>query len=291
MAGRVVCQGVIVPMLTPFDKRGAVDVEAARKMALRLAQAGTYVFVLGTMGEAFSIPLKQREKLVRAVVDELGGQRIIYAGIPSNCIEEQIAMGNKYIALGISAVVVHLPCYYKLTEREMLYHLGLVADGIDGPILLYNIPQMVGQSLPLRVIDELSHRDNIIGIKDTEEDDVRVQKEMSLWCRRDDFAFLIGHTPFAISGLGVGADGWVPAVGNIVPRLCCELYDAARAGRRDVVERVYRKISEVRAVCRTIAEYKYAASVLGLCSGAVLPPLIGIDEEHKKRIDKLIIDE
>lgn len=291
MAGRVICQGVIVPMLTPFVESGVVDVEAARKMAIRLAQAGTYVFVLGTMGEAFSIPLKQREKLVRAVVDELGGQRIIYSGIPSNCIETQIALGNKYIALGISAVVVHLPCYYKLTEREMLYHLGLVADGINGPILLYNIPQMVGQSLPLRVIDELSHRDNIIGIKDTEEDDVRVQKEMSLWGRRDDFAFLIGHTPFAISGLGVGADAWVPAVGNIVPRLCCELYDAARAGRRDVVERVYRKISEVRAVCRTIAEYKYAASVLGLCSDAVLPPLMKVDEEHKRRINKLIIDE
>ena len=84
MMGRWFCEGVVVPMLTPFGQDGAIDVGCAGKMARRLAQAGTFVFLLGTTGEGFSIPLKKREELVRAVMNELGKQAIVYAGVPSN---------------------------------------------------------------------------------------------------------------------------------------------------------------------------------------------------------------
>ncbi len=284
MTGRWFCEGVIVPMLTPFKEGGAIDVASAKKMAIRLAQAGTFVFLLGTTGEGFSISLEKREVLVRAVMDELGKQRIVYAGVPSNCLETQIELGNRYLELGVSVVVVHLPCYYKLTEREMLRYLEQVVDGIDGPVVLYNIPQMVGQSLPLGVVDELSYRDNVIGLKDTEEDDKRLQRAIAMWMRREDFTYLIGHTPFVVTGLFIGAGGWVPTVGNLVPDLCRELYGAAQNGERNVVEQAYRQISEVRAVCRSVAEFKYAASVMGLCSEGVLPPLMAVDDEHKRRI-------
>lgn len=284
MMGRWFCEGVIIPMLTPFGEDGMIDVGSAREMASRLAQAGTFVFVLGTTGEGFSIPLDKREELVRAVMDELGRQSIVYAGVPSNCQETQIELGNRYLELGVSVIVVHLPCYYKLSEQEMLRYLERVVDGIEGPVVLYNIPQTVGQSLPLGVIDELSHRENVIGVKDTEEDEKRLGRSMAMWGRREDFAYLIGHSPFAVTGLFLKADGWVPTVGNLVPELCRELYDAARRGEREGVEKTYRQISEVRAVCRSIAEYKYGASVMGLCSQTVLPPLMGPDDEHKRRI-------
>ncbi len=284
MMGRWVCEGVVVPMLTPFEENGSIDVGCAKQMARRLAQAGTFVFVLGTTGEGFSIPLKNREVLVRAVMNELGKQAIVFAGVPSNCLETQIELGNRYIELGVSVIVVHLPCYYKLSEREMLQYLGQVADAIEGPVVLYNIPQTVGQSLPLGVIEELSHRDNVIGLKDTEEDEKRLGQAMAMWGRREDFSYLIGHSPFAVTGLLDKADGWVPMVGNLVPDLCRGLYDAARRGERQTVEQTYRQISEVRAVCRSIAEYKYGASVMGLCRQTVLTPLLGPDDEHKRRI-------
>jgi 4-hydroxy-tetrahydrodipicolinate synthase len=271
-------------MLTPFGEDGSIDVGSTKKMARRLAQAGTFVFVLGTTGEGFSIPLKKREELVRAVMDELGKLSIVYAGVPSNCLETQIELGNRYLELGVSVIVVHLPCYYKLSELEMLRYLEQVADGIEGPVVLYNIPQMVGQSLPLGVVEELSYRENVIGLKDTEEDEKRLGQSMAMWGRREDFSYLIGHSPFAVTGLLDKADGWVPMVGNLVPDLCRCLYDAAQRGERQKVEQTYRQISEVRAVCRSVAEYKYAASVMGLCRQTVLPPLIEPDDEHKRRI-------
>jgi len=276
-------------MLTPFGEGGSIDVGSAKKMARRLAQAGTFVFVLGTTGEGFSIPLEKREELVRTAMDELGKQSIVYAGVPSNCLETQIELGNRYLELGVSVIVVHLPCYYKLSEREMLRYLEQVADGIEGPVVLYNIPQMVGQSLPLGVIEELSHRENVIGLKDTEEDEKRFGRSIAMWARREDFSYLIGHSPFAVTGLFMKADGWVPMAGNLVADLCRGLYDAARGGERERVERLYRQISEVRAVCRSIAEYKYGASVMGLCSDMVLPPLIGVDDEHKRRIKERLV--
>jgi dihydrodipicolinate synthase/N-acetylneuraminate lyase len=289
MMGRWFCEGVVVPMLTPLEQDGSIDLGCARKMAGRLAQAGTFVFVLGTTGEGFSIPLKKREELVRAVMNELGKQAIVYAGVPSNCLETQIELGNRYIELGVSIIVVHLPCYYKLSEREMLRYLEQAAGGIEGPVVIYNIPQTVGQSLPLVVIEELSHRDNIIGLKDTEEDEKRFGQAMAMWGRREDFSYLIGHSPFAVTGLFMNAKGWVPTVGNLVPDLCRGLYDAARRGERQTVERTYRQISEVRAVCRSIAEYKYAASLMGLCGRTVLPPLLEPDDEHKRQIKERLM--
>lgn len=276
-------------MITPFGGDGAIDVGCAKKMARRLVQAGTFVFVLGTTGEGFSMSLEKREELVSAVMDELGRQSIVYAGVPSNCLETQIELGNRYLELGVSVIVVHLPCYYKLSEREMLRYLEQVVDGVEGPVVLYNIPQAVGQSLPLVVIEELSHRENVIGLKDTEEDEKRFGQAMAMWGRREDFAYLIGHSPFAVTGLFMKADGWVPTVGNLVPDLCRNLYDAARRGERESVEKTYRQISEVRAVCRSIAEYKYGASVMGLCSERVLPPLLGPDDEHKRRIKERLV--
>lgn len=282
--GRWFCEGVVVPMLTPFKDDGTIDIRCAEKMAVRLVQAGTFVFLLGTTGEGFSIPLKKREELVRAVMNKLGKQAIVYAGVPSNCLETQIKLGSRYIELGISVIVVHLPCYYKLSEQEMLSYLEQVVDGVEGPVVLYNIPQTVGQSLPLGVIEQLSHRDNVIGLKDTEEDEKRFGRAMAMWGRREDFSYLIGHTPFAVTGLFMQADGWVPTVGNLVPDLCRTLYDAAQRGERETVEQTYRKISDVRAVCRSIAEYKYAASLMGLCSRTVLSPMLEPDDEHKRRI-------
>jgi len=277
-------QGVIVPMITPFDEEGEIDIGSARSLAGRLDEAGTIVFVLGTTGEGFSIATDKREQLVRAVVAELGSGVVIYAGIPSNCLENQIEMGNKYFELGVSAVVAHLPCYYHLTEQEMLVHLGRLADGLEGPLVLYNIPDNVGQSLPLGVVEELSHRDNVIGLKDTEEDEKRLAKAMAMWGRREDFSYLIGHTGFAVTGLFLGAKGWVPMIGNLMPGVCRSLFAAAQRGERTEAERAYRQISEVRAVCRSIAEVKYAASLMKLCGQWVLPPLSEVDDEHKRRI-------
>jgi dihydrodipicolinate synthase/N-acetylneuraminate lyase len=277
-------EGVIVPMITPFDQDGEIDVDSARRLARRLDEAGTIVFVLGTTGEGFSIAPPKREQLVRVVVDELGSGVVIYAGIPSNCLDSQIEMGNRYFELGISAVVAHLPCYYHLTQSEMLDYLGRLADGLDGPLVLYNIPENVGQTLPLGVVDELSHRDNVVCLKDTEEDEKRLQKAIAMWGRREDFSYLIGHTPFVVTGLLLGAKGWVPMIGNLVPDLCRSLYAAAERGERANSERAYRQISEVRAVCRSIAEVKYAASLMGLCAEWVLPPLSAVDDEHKRRI-------
>jgi 4-hydroxy-tetrahydrodipicolinate synthase len=289
MGNLMVSHGVIVPMLTPFSADGAIDIGAARRMARRLADAGAFVFVLGTTGEGFSISAAKREQLVKAVLDELGKGAVIYAGIPSNCLEDQIEMGNRYLELGVPAVVAHLPCYYPLSSKEMLRYFERLADAIDGSVVLYNIPQTVGQSLPLEVVEKLSKRENIVALKDTEKNQRRLHRALSFWARREDFAYLIGHTPFAVTGLFLGANGWVPTVGNLVPDLCRRLYDCAGRGERDKAEQACREIEQVRAICRSVAEFKYGASLMGLCSERVLPPLLGVDDERKRRIKERLV--
>jgi 4-hydroxy-tetrahydrodipicolinate synthase len=289
MANLMTSHGVIVPMLTPFTEDGGIDTAAAGRMARRLVDAGTFVFVLGTTGEGFSVSAGKREQLVRAVLNELGKGAVIYAGIPGNCLEDQIEMGNKYLELGVSAVVAHLPCYYPLSPKEMLVYFERLADNIDGPVVLYNIPHTVGQSLPVEVVDELSHRKNIIALQDTEKNQKRLHKALSLWSRREDFSYLVGHTHFVITGLFSGASGWVPISGNLVPELCRSLYDCARRGERNNAERDYRQLERVKAVCRSISEFKYAASLMGICSDFVMSPLLAADDEQKRKIEQGLI--
>jgi dihydrodipicolinate synthase/N-acetylneuraminate lyase len=277
-------RGVIVPMSTPFTSSGTLDEPAAGRMVARLAEHGLGVFVLGTTGEAPSIPAAQRDRLVEIAVKAAAGRVPVYGGIGSDCLADSIAMARSYLRLGVGAVVSLLPAYYLLNAAEMQACLERIARETPGPLLIYNMPQTTRMSLPLDVIDRLSALPNVVGLKDSEGTPGRLEAVAERFGGRPNFAIFMGVAKNAVPALRRGFDGIVPSSGNIAPALWRDLYAHALAGEWTQAEAAQARldllggfVQKNRSLAQSLAALKAAIAAQGLCTPTVLPPLVTLD--------------
>ena len=285
--------GVIIPMVAPVTADGDIDHSSVAKVADHLIEGGTSPFIMGTTGESSSIPDSARPGFVETLVKATAGRTMTYAGISGNCLATSVELSKKYFDLGVDAVVAHLPSYYPLKGDYMLKYYEMLADGVTGPLLLYNIPSTTHMSIPLDVIEKLSHHPNIAGVKDSETDVDRMEDAVGRWGDREDFAHLTGSAGLGARAILLGSDGVVPSGGNVIPRVYRDLYDAAVAGDADTAHRLQEKANEMsryrlasNGLCKSLASLKVVMNELGLCGTAVLPPLLPLTDEEKEEIKR-----
>ena len=169
--------GVIVPMVTPFTESGKIDVDAVCRIIDHLCAGGVSgVFVLGTTGEAVSIPEQEKRKLVETAVRHTNKRAVVYAGIAHTCFDHSVKAAHAYFEFGADVVVAHLPWYYVLEGDEMRRYFTLLADAVGGALMLYNIPKTTHMSIPIEVIEQLSSHRRIVGLKDSENNSARVER-------------------------------------------------------------------------------------------------------------------
>lgn len=289
MTGAKRYSGVIVPMATPFTEGGGIDRAQVERIANHLVEGGCHPFVLGTTGEGASIQERDRAELVEWTVEAVGGRAMVYAGISTNVLQDAAAMGRRYLELGAAAVVAHPPSYYPITGDDMLRYFGLLADRIAGPLFLYNIPATTHLSIPLDVVEELSHHPNVVGLKDSEGSLTRLEEGIARWSGRDDFAHLTGWAAQSAYGLQLGSDGIVPSAGNVVPAWYRALYDAAISGDVGTARAIQKATDELSTLYvdhptlgQSLAALKAMMAARGLCGPHMLPPLFRLlprDEE------------
>ena len=111
MAGQKKYHGVVVPMVTPFTDKGEIDIPAAKRVTEHIVAGGASAFVLGTTGEAASVPQHGRAEFVEATVKQTAGRMLTYAGIASNCFKTSDDAGNRYFDLGVDAVLDSAPAF------------------------------------------------------------------------------------------------------------------------------------------------------------------------------------
>jgi dihydrodipicolinate synthase/N-acetylneuraminate lyase len=286
-------RGVIVPMATPFTSTGALDEPAAARLVAHLATNDIGVFVLGTTGEAASIPPAARARLVEIAVKTAAGRVPVYAGLSDNCIASSIDAGRAWLRLGVDAVVATLPSYYLLSPSEMETCYERLAREIAGPFILYNIPSTTRMSVPLDVVDRLSRIENIVGFKDSENVPGRLEKTAELFAKRPDFSIFMGAAVLSAQALRAGFDGLVPSSGNIAPSLWRDLYNASLESRFEQAEELQRRADAVarvfqrdRSLGQSLAALKVCLESLGLCGPAVLPPLVPLDETGRATVQR-----
>jgi 4-hydroxy-tetrahydrodipicolinate synthase len=282
--------GVVVPMATPFREDGALDEDAARRVLEHLIEGGVHgVLILGTNGEAASIPRLARQRLVEIAAAQAAGRIRVYAGIGDNCVSDSVEAAAAYLERQADAVVAHLPGYFALSPEQMVAHYRMLAERIQGPLLIYNMPATTHMSIPIESLRALLEVPNIVGLKDSENDAARLEGLAAELRERDDFAFFVGVAVHSSRALALGADGIVPSSGNLVPGLWRELYDRARAGedttplqqRLDAIAVAHQR---GRTLGQSIAALKASLASLGLCGPTVLPPLSTLDEPERVRL-------
>jgi 4-hydroxy-tetrahydrodipicolinate synthase len=272
--------GVIVPLVTPVTPAGQLDEAAAARLVDHLASNGCGMLVLGTTGEVASLPFALRQRYVEIAVNTAAKRTPVFACSASNCTSIAIENANQYLVAGVDAVVGILPSYFKLDAAEMQAYFEQLADGVQGPLMIYNMPATTGMSISLDVIDALSQRPNVTGLKDSEGTEGRREAVAKRFAGRKDFSLFMGIAAHSIPAIKLGFDGLVPSSGNLYPERWHQLYQAARTGDWAKAEKLQAGLDAInvvfqrnRTLGQSLGALKAGLALRNLCGPDMVSPL------------------
>jgi 4-hydroxy-tetrahydrodipicolinate synthase len=283
--------GVIVPLVTPVTPAGQLDEAAAARLVDHLASNGCGMLVLGTTGEVASLPISLRKRYVEIAVKTAAKRTPVFACPASNCLNTTLDSANDYVAAGVDAVVGILPNYFKLEPAEMQAYFERLAEGVKGPLMIYNMPTTTGMSIPLDVIDTLSRRPNVTGLKDSEGTEGRRDAVAKRFAGRKDFSLFMGIAAHSIPAIKLGFDGLVPSSGNLYPERWSRLYQAARAGDWLTAEKLQVGLDAVnmvfqrnRTLGQSLAALKAGLGLRNLCGPDMVSPLRALSAADQEAV-------
>lgn len=289
--------GVVVPMVTPITKDNEIDIDAVKRIINNFAQYNVSALIMGTTGEGNSVSVESGVKMIKAASEAAAGRITIYAGLAGNCISEQYDAAEKFIEAGADVIAATLPCYYSLTPKQMYEYYKNLADTLTAPLMLYNITITTHMSIPLDVIEKLSHHPNIVGLKDSENNIQRMEEALTLFSDREDFAYFCGCAANSAKALSLGADGIVPSVGNYLPKIYNDLFEAGISGNTEIANDLQAKTIEIGKINtdnltlgESLAGLKVIMKMYGLCEPYMLPPLTELEEKTVINIQNKVRD-
>ena len=288
-------RGVLLPFTTPFAADESVDLKALRANLARWNASGVAGYVaLGSTGERFHLDARERAAVVETARECVPRGLSFVVGVGEQGTRGTIEECGTAARQGADAVLVLTPHFYKgaMTQAALASHFETIADSSAVPVILYNIPQNTGVALAPETVARLSEHANVAGIKDSSGDVANFVEMIRLvGGGAREFALLTGHAGVFYASLASGAVGGILAAGCALPRLCVEIYDAARANEHERARELQRRLAPVaRAVTVRfgIGGLKYALDVLGYAGGPVRAPLSAPGEEARREIARLL---
>ena len=289
-------RGVLLPITTPFNSEGEVDLNALSSNIRKWNSSGVdgYV-VLGSTGERVNLDeaeyLQVIETARREVADGPEGPAFIVG------VGQQSTLGTineiKRVAgtVAVDAVLVITPHFYRsaITQPALVEHYRAVADRSPVPLILYSMPALTGIKIEPETAARLSEHENIIGIKDSSADITGLQETVRLV--RRDFAVFTGNGTVFYEGLRAGACGGILAVGCAAPALCLSIFEAVGAGEMERAEQLQAALSPLAAAVTTrfgIGGLKAALEMRGYAGGLPRAPLPAPDEAAREDIQKCL---
>lgn len=222
--------GSMVALVTPMNAEGGLDWQALDKLVEFHLQEGTDAIVaVGTSGESATLDVQEHVEVIRRVVDKVNGRIPVIAGTGANCTREAIALTQNAKKVGADACLLVTPYYNKPTQEGLYQHFKKVAETVDIPQILYNVPgRTVCDMLP-ETVGRLSRIDNIFGIKEAT-GDIERGRQVIAACP-EDFLVYSGDDATAYELMLIGGKGNISVTANVAPRLMKELCDLAMAGK------------------------------------------------------------
>lgn len=277
-------EGLGVALVTPYRK-GAVDVEAAAKLAEHLVERGVRaIYPCGCTGEATSLTREERVRLIRAVVEAVRGKAAVIAGTGTANTDETIEFSKEAIKLGADAVMVITPYSVRPTQEGLIAHYRAVAAAIDKPMVLYNVPTRTGSSIAPETVAKLAENPRIAAIKEASGS----VDQTSAIRARCDITVLSGDDSLYLALLAVGARGLVSVAGHLVPAELVELERHFHSGRFAEAEKVHRRLTPLFKALfleTSPAPVKYALARLGWIEGDLRLPLVPVRPETGKAVE------
>ena len=209
-------KGCFTALVTPFTSDDKIDFDMLWKMVqFQMENSADGLVALGTTAETPTLTEWEKEEIVCLVISEVNGKIPVIAGACSNNTKESIRLAQKWENMGADALLAIAPYYNKANEIGMEDHFTAIADSVNIPTILYNVPSRTGCSIPIKVLRELSHHPNIIGIKEASGDMNYLMKCAKL--TSDSFALFSGNDDMVIPTLSVGGTGVISVISNLIP--------------------------------------------------------------------------
>lgn len=282
-------KGLLIAVPTPFDQQGNLDIPSYERFLNWLLSGGVDgVVVCGTTGEAATLTLEERERLIQSTLEVIDGKVPVLVGTGSNVTAQAVHLTKQAKALGAAGALVVTPYYNKPNQRgllqyfEELSHVGL-------PLCIYNVPGRTGVNLLPDTVKKLFAMKEVVSLKEASGNLSQCEEVLS--CKRDDFTFLAGDDALYFPLLCLGADGIISVAGNLVPDKLSKL-------RTHVLEGNLREARSLHYHLRPLFEalfcdtnpvpVKYALSELGLMTPMVHSPLVELEPEKKTHVKKVL---
>lgn len=223
-------RGSIAPVVTPFKQDESLDLDALQNLIDWHIESGSHaISVTGTTGEPSSLTIDERVKVMETAVKQVNGRVPFVPGTGSTNHRETLFLTKKAKELGADAALIIVPYYNKPSQHALYKHFKAVADAVDIPIIIYNIPGRTATNLDVKTLAKLNQNcENIIGVKESNKDFEHVNRVLHE-CGRD-FLLYSGIELLCYPMLAIGGAGHISATANVVPDKVAEIYDAWEQG-------------------------------------------------------------
>ncbi|MDM8245537.1 4-hydroxy-tetrahydrodipicolinate synthase [Collinsella tanakaei] len=279
-------QGSIVALITPFNEDGSVDFEALGNLVdMHLAAGTDAILPLGTTGESSTMTHEEDDEVVRFVVERVAGRIPVIAGSGSNSTQTMLEKSLSFQKLGADALLLITPYYNKSNEEGIYQHFKTVADAVDIPCILYNVPGRTGCSISVKNVERLAAHPNIMGIKEAS-GSISYANDIAHLIGPD-FKMFSGNDDMVVPLMSLGASGVISVWANVQPALVHEMTcaflegDIARARQIQLegLPLVHALFCEVNPI-----PVKEACAQMGLCEANYRLPLVPMADANRARL-------
>ena len=282
--------GSIVALVTPFDEHDRIDYDALRRLIeFHIGEGTNGLVIAGTTGESATLDEGEHVELIRRAAAMVAGRIPVIAGTGSNSTRQTVNLSLEVADAAIDGYLLVVPYYNKPVQEGLYQHFLAIADAVDKPIMLYNVPgRTVADILP-ETLARLADHPNIIGVKDATGDMERMKQHRALM--PEEFKYFSGDDFTTLEFLRLGGHGVVTVSGNVAPRQVSDMCRAVAEGEIEKAAEIDDSLQPLNTALFVESNpipVKWALHEMGLISSAIrLPLTVYADEFHEQMKDAL----
>lgn len=290
----IVLKGIIAPILTPMNEDESVNLSELRNQIERLIEGGVHgIFPFGTNGEGYILNKEEKLEVLKATIDQVKGRVPVYAGTGCISTRDTTELSKEAEKLGADVLSIITPSFAVASQKELYDHYAAVAEAVNLPIVLYNIPARTGNKLLPETVAKLGKDfENIIGAKDSSGDweNLKAYIHMTKDLGKP-FYVLSGNDALILDSLKEGGYGGIAGCSNVYPRVLSSIYDYFQEGNMDKAQEAQDSIAEFRSVFKygnpnTVV--KKAVKELGYPVGDCRRPFNYLSDEGMEELRKVL---
>jgi 4-hydroxy-tetrahydrodipicolinate synthase len=291
MKRKLLFRGTATALVTPFKKDGSVDEMSLRELVDFQIQGKVDALVAaGSTGEGATLSDDEQAFAIETVVDQSNGRVPVIGGASSNATMKALALAKQVKRCGADGVLSVVPFYNKPTQEGMYRHFSAIADAVEMPIVVYNVPGRTSSNIEvhtvLRLAEEIPY---IAGIMEASGNFPQIMEV--LMQRPAGFGVWSGDDNLALPLVALGADGVISVVANEVPRMFSDMVRAAMKGRIERARELHYallRLMNVNFIESNPIPVKAALSMMGMIEENYRLPLVPLGDNHRMRLEKLL---